>query len=102
MTTAIDEAKLLLRSEGYVVIPRERHRLLQTHTIIRPDYMPQPPESYLDYIWRTMASKIGHSIVDEGACIKHDATVSDPVTGTERVLRLGVAVVMPREDNDKR
>lgn len=84
-----ERAKQHLRDNGYVVIPRERHVVLTTQTILQREV----PESYVEHVFDTMARRLGATIVEEGACIKEDETFDDPVTGKERVLRLVVGVI---------
>lgn len=98
-----EHAKQHLRDQGYLVIPRDRHVVFTQQFILPPCYaLGSDPEMFVQYKLAMMSSAIGRHALAEGAAIVEDKTQADDVTGTERYLRVAMALVKPRAEDDKR
>lgn len=99
---ALEQAKRLLRNNGYVVIPDDRRLILTVSRAsskalvetMSPELLPK----YLFHCDQTAAFQLGKGLQDSKAIIKKDKGLHDWGYHTEH----SVGVILPRAEDDNR
>jgi hypothetical protein len=87
-----------LRAHGYVVIPRERHVVLDANYVL-PPYSEQlriGKERLIDMVQREQERTFARKLFDEGLVANTIRHISDEVTGREVVFTSAIAVIKPK------
>lgn len=93
MFDSIPDEQLIneLIRRGYVVVPRDRVRVVQTQTVLNDTLLAEQPH-VRDLHWRTMYIDLADGLFDSGA-VRHHTGRCEFTFG--EVLRLSLAVILP-------
>ena len=97
-TDLITHAKLLLKEAGYVVIPRERHIVVQSRYMVPPhDLNYSRVERYEDMVRQKMLRDLICEADHAGLVLHARQDLNDPVTGREVVFTSAMGMIKPKE-----
>jgi hypothetical protein len=94
----VEHCKNVLRTNGYVVIPKERRVILTANYVI-PDYAYRnavAPERLEDAAQTANLHRITNDIVQHGLFVQTKREWDDEVTGHEGVVQTAIAVIKPK------
>lgn len=96
----LEQAKKLLRDNGYVVIPKERRLILTVNHMMPPhhDRHRMGKERLADMLQSQQERQFGRALFDSGLVVNHVRPLSDPVTGNEEVFTSTIACIVPKAD----
>jgi hypothetical protein len=88
----------ILKANGYVVIPRECHVILEANYILPPyaEQLKIGKERLQDMVQRQQEHTFARKLFDEGLAVNTIRQISDPVTGTEEVFTSLISVIKPK------
>jgi hypothetical protein len=90
----------VLRANGYVVIPRARHVVLQASFIANDRDYAKYPERVLDAAEAECQRRIMRQAADQGLFVTVVREVVDGITGNETVINVGAGFIKPKADDE--
>jgi hypothetical protein len=100
---AVERAKALLRSKGYVVIPEERRVILQARYIIPAFEMEgSKVPNFIGLAFETNIRRITAEIANptKGLCVHRRRDIEDGITGREVVLETALGVIVQKPEDE--
>jgi hypothetical protein len=94
----VNNAKKLLRAEGYVVIPRERHVVLTVDRAVSVDLleMLKDDKGFLEHCFDAVGSQIGREMARRGAITKEDLGRDGSPWAIQR-WRYQAGIILPKD-----
>lgn len=99
----LEQAASILRDNGYVVIPRERHVVVQATYMVPPheiEKVRSGDHRWSDIALTTSLKKIALEAYDAGLVIHKRQDIADPICGQEVVFRTAMACIKPKAEDE--
>lgn len=96
----LSHCKNVLRQNGYVVIARERHRVITARFVVPPhevEYSRLSAERYADMVHSSNLQRLIRQADADGLIIHERKDINDPITGREVVFSSAMGLIKPKE-----